>query len=101
MGAEESSHGEYGIDELGAGPRDAPGVGAVAAERIAATGVWRAAWDPAEHAALVATSVPGGGRGGAGSGVHRSARAGKRAAALSITHKLRHSKSQLDIGEAG
>src|SRR5208283_3462213 len=37
MGAEESSHGEYGIDELGAGPRDAPGVGAVAAERIAAT----------------------------------------------------------------
>ena len=41
MGAEESSHGEHGIDELGAGPRDAPGIGAVAAERIAATGVWR------------------------------------------------------------
>ncbi len=71
--------GEHGIDEVGAGPRDAPGVGGVAAERIAATGVWRAAWDRAEHAALVAAGLPGGGRGGAGSGVHRSARAGRKA----------------------
>jgi hypothetical protein len=81
MDSEERIHGERGVDDISACTRDAAGVGAVAAERVAAARVWGTAWNRAERAALVATGLPGGGRGSAGGGVHRRARAGKLAAA--------------------
>ena len=54
MGSEVRIHGENGVDNISAGTADALGVGALAAKRAEAGGVWAAAWDSTEHAELVA-----------------------------------------------
>ena len=57
-------NGEIGIDDIATGAADAPRDGTLAAERIDATRVWGATRDSTEHADVVATGFPAGGRAG-------------------------------------
>src|SRR5271166_2251661 len=84
MGSEVRIDGEDGLDDISAGAADAPGVGALAAQRVDAARVWTAAWNPTEQSELVAAGLPARRRGedepptsGERGGVHRSATAGE------------------------
>ena len=56
MGSEVRIDGETGVDDISAGAGDAPGVGALAAQRIDAARVWAAAWNPTKEQATGALS---------------------------------------------
>ena len=67
MGSEVRIHGEIGVDDNSAGTADAPRVGALAAQRVDTARVCAAAWNPTEHADVVAAGRAGeeGGNGAA------------------------------------
>ena len=98
MGSEVRIDGENGVDDISAGAGDAPGVGALAAQRIDAARVWAAAWNPTEHSELVAAGLPACWRGGGerrssgeAGGVHRSATAGEGSRTASVVEIVLHS----------